>query len=123
MLQRTLQTLGKNGRVRAVSRFGSVRAREDFEAIGCEVLPADLSDSDQLQQLPETENIFYLAGVKFGTANDLALLTKMNVIVPGRVADRFRYSHIVALSTGCVYSFVSLESGGSVETDATDPPR
>ena len=42
--------------------------------------------------------------------------------MPALVAARFRSSRIVALSTGCVYAYVAPDSGGSRETDATDPP-
>ncbi|MHC4875908.1 MAG: NAD-dependent epimerase/dehydratase family protein [Planctomycetota bacterium] len=122
MLQRALQAAGRTERVRAVSRFGSVRSRDEFEAIGCEVLAADLSDVEQLQKLPDTQNVFFLAGVKFGTAHDPELLQKMNVTMPKLVAERFQNSNIVALSTGCVYSFVEPQSGGSTEDDPTDPP-
>ena len=122
MLKRSLQALGRKQVVRAISRFGSIRAHEEFEAIGCEVFTADLSERDQLQQLPDSENLFYLAGVKFGTANDPALLTKMNEMMPRHVAERFQNSNIVSFSTGCVYSFVTPESGGSTESDETDPP-
>ena len=46
----------------------------------------------------------------------------MNVLMPQLVAERFSVARIVALSTGCVYSFVTPESGGSREEDAMDPP-
>jgi len=122
MLKHALQALGRHDQVHAVSRFQSVRAREEFESIGCDVHVADLSDQEQLHALPDVPNVFYLAGVKFGTAADPDLLHKMNVIMPRLVADRYRDSSLVALSTGCVYSFVSADSGGSTETDATQPP-
>jgi nucleoside-diphosphate-sugar epimerase len=122
MLTRCIHSIGSQQEVHAVSRFNSVRSREDFENLGCQVHPADLSHHTQLGQLPDTCNIFFLAGVKFGTANDTALLQKMNVEMPRMVAEKFQNSKIVALSTGCVYSFTTPESGGSVETDATDPP-
>ena len=122
MLQRALAALGNRDPVIAVSRFGSVRAADEFQAIGCEVHAADLEDARALTALPEIENLFFLAGVKFGTSSDPALLERMNVAMPRKVADRFRDSRFVALSTGCVYSFTSPESGGSREEDATDPP-
>lgn len=122
MLRKALDQLGRRDTVRAVSRFGSVRAREEFEAIGCEVIAADLSEPDQLAGIPHCENIFYLAGVKFGTSHDPGLLDKMNVVMPRLVSERFRDSTHVALSTGCVYSFTTPESGGSTEEDATEPP-
>ena len=40
----------------------------------------------------------------------------------GRSQRDFRESAVVALSTGCVYSFTPPESGGSTEEDPTDPP-
>ena len=46
----------------------------------------------------------------------------MNVVAPELAVDHFRRSRIVALSTGCVYSFTTVESGGSRESDPTDPP-
>lgn len=122
MLQRALQALGRKDKVRAVSRFQSVRSSEEFENIGCEVCAADLSDEKQLRQIPDSENVFYLAGVKFGTSNDPELLTKINVEMPRGVADRFRDSNIVAMSSGNVYSFTTPASGGSTESDETDPP-
>lgn len=122
MLRNIFEALGRTDEVIAVSRFGSVRARDEFEAIGCQVIAADLSDPNQLASLPDCESVFYLAGVKFGTANDPGLLEKMNVVMPRLVSERFRDSAHVALSTGCVYSFTTPESGGSTEEDSTEPP-
>lgn len=122
MLQRALKTLERTERVRAVSRFRSVRSREEFENAGFEVHAADLSQADQLDRLPDTPNVFFIAGVKFGTSQDPALLQQMNVEMPRLAARRFRDSRIVAMSTGCVYSFCSPESGGSTEASETKPP-
>lgn len=123
ILQRGLVALGKSTqqRVIAISRFGSADTRAKFESHGIETISADLSEPDNLAALPEAPNVFFLAGVKFGTSHEPGLLEKMNVQMPRAVADRFRESHIVALSTGCVYSFVAPESGGSTEEDATNP--
>lgn len=122
MLQRALDAIGRKERVRAVSRFSSVRSRAEFEEAGFEVHAADLSEPDQLSQLPDTPNVFFIAGVKFGTSQDPALLQRMNVDMPKLAAERFQKSQIVAMSTGCVYSFTSPESGGSTEDCETDPP-
>ncbi len=123
MLRRGLEALGKSDRQRviAVSRFGSVETRARFESHGIETISADLSEPEQLAALPDAPSVFFLAGVKFGTSHEPGLLEKMNVQMPRAVAERFRDSRIVALSTGCVYSFVSPETGGSTEEDATDP--
>ncbi len=122
MLQRALTATGQTQRVIVVSRFGDVSTRNQFEQAGFDVHSADLSDPDQLAQLPDVDNVFYLAGVKFGTNDRPDLLQRFNVDMPRLVSDRFRQSRIVALSTGCVYSFVTPESGGSTEQSETDPP-
>lgn len=121
MLHRTLAELGKSNRVIAVSRFGSAESKRPFEEYKIPFTACDLTDDQQLLSLPDCPNIFFLAGVKFGAGEDHNLLQKMNVELPSRVARRFPTSRIVALSTGCVYSYVTPESGGSVETDREDP--
>lgn len=123
MLKRALHALGQdNRRLTAVSRFGSPDAREPFESRGIQTISADLCDDQQLLDLPDAENVFFLAGVKFGTSNDSSLLNKMNIEMPAAVAKRFKKSRIVALSTGCVYSFMEPASGGPTEKSPTDPP-
>ena len=121
MLRRAFDESGKDNRVVAVSRFSAAGAREKFEAVGLDVVTADLSDQTALNDLPDWNTVFYLAGVKFGTAGDSGLLQKMNVDMPRAVARRFRSADIVALSTGCVYSFVTPNSGGSTEDSPTSP--
>lgn len=122
MLQRSLQELGRKSCVTAVSRFSSPGSRDIFEQLGIDVVAADLSDRDQLLKVPLAENVLYLAGIKFGTSTAADLLHRMNVVMPGLVAEHYRDSRIVALSTGCVYSFTTPESGGSSEESETNPP-
>lgn len=122
MLQRALQTLGRSEAVTAVSRFGDSAVREQFEGSGLVVHSADLSDAATLDRLPDADHVFYLAGVKFGTHDRPDLLQRFNVDMPRIVSERFRDSRIVALSTGCVYSYTTPESGGSTENSPTDPP-
>jgi dTDP-4-dehydrorhamnose reductase len=122
MARRCLDQLGRRDTVTAVSRWGDPAARGEFESNGIPTLACDLTSAQELASLPDAPNVFFLAGVKFGTANNPDLLRLMNVEMPRQVAARFSDSAIVALSTGCVYSFVSPESGGSTETDPTDPP-
>ena len=121
MLQAALAALGRQDRLLAVSRFTTLHAQDDFRRYGIETRACDLADRQQLALLPDWPNVFFLAGTKFGTAASPVMLARMNVVVPQRVAERFRPARIVALSTGCVYSFVSPASGGSSEADATEP--
>lgn len=122
MLQRAAQALGRQEPILTVSRFGSAAARSQFADAGFEVLSADLSQSEEVAALPAVENVFFLAGVKFGTAHDPGLLERMNVTMPRLVAEHCRNARIVALSTGCVYAFTTPASGGSTESDPTEPP-
>jgi nucleoside-diphosphate-sugar epimerase len=105
---------GKPRRIIAVSR--TVAPERGIEAIRC-----DLLDRDQVARLPECPNILYLAGRKFGSAGNPELTWAMNVLVPATVAERFARSRIVAFSTGNVYPFRDVASGGAVETDPPAP--
>ena len=122
MLFRGLAELKSKHRVIAVSRFGAQGATNLFDESGIETLAIDLTREGAVENLPDSKNVFYLAGAKFGTGNNPGLLQQMNVDLPAHVARRYVESRIVALSTGCVYSFVTPASGGSVETDVLNPP-
>lgn len=122
MLRRALSNLGRHDQVFAVSRFSAAAATRRFIDHDIRTIAADLSDPAVYSQLPDSPNVFFLAGVKFGTASSPELLDRMNVQTPRLVAQHYRTSRLVALSTGCVYSFTSPESGGSTESSPTDPP-
>lgn len=122
MLRRALDSLNDARRVIAVSRFHAESACEPFVRDGIETVSADLSDPAAYADLPLADNLFFMAGVKFGTGSTPELLQRMNIEMPKLVAEHFRNRRIVALSTGCVYSFTTPQSGGSQESDPTDPP-
>jgi nucleoside-diphosphate-sugar epimerase len=88
---------------------------------GVETISCDLLDPDSVKALPLVENVLFLAGRKFGSAEDPEVTWAMNTVVPAQVAQHFRDSRIVAFSTGNVYPFVSAEQGGCVESDAPAP--
>ncbi|MGH7943695.1 MAG: NAD-dependent epimerase/dehydratase family protein [Opitutaceae bacterium] len=121
MLRRVLDQLGRQDQVIAISRFSTLRDRAAFEQRGIETLPCDLSDPASLEQLPDAPTVFFLAGVKFGTATAPGLLHAINVEMPHAVAGKFARSRIVAFSSGCVYPFVTPASGGARE-DTTPLP-
>lgn len=108
-------------RVTAVSRFSSPQARDELQNAGVETISCDLLDRAQIARLPECENVLFLAGRKFGSSERSDLTWAVNTFVPANVAERFRASRIVAFSTGNIYPPVPPSSGGSLETDATDP--
>jgi nucleoside-diphosphate-sugar epimerase len=121
MLRRALDRLGRRDRVVAVSRFSTLRDRSAFEERGIEVCACDLGDEAAVQQLPDAPTIFFLAGVKFGTATAPGLLRAVNVDIPHGIAARFARSRIIAYSSGCVYPFVTPASGGAREDTPPSP--
>jgi nucleoside-diphosphate-sugar epimerase len=80
-----------------------------------------LLDRKFLESLPKIKNVFFLAGMKFGSEENRSLTWAMNTYLPALVADYYRNSRIVAYSTGCVYQLVPAETGGSSETDVPEP--
>lgn len=105
----------------AVSRFSSLRSKDEFESRNIFTISTDLLDEDALRGLPEFGTVYFLAGMKFGSAAHPDTLRRYNEEMPALVAQRYRRSTIVALSTGCVYPFVSPETGGSREDDEPEP--
>jgi nucleoside-diphosphate-sugar epimerase len=121
MLRRALDRLGRADRVLAVSRFATLRDRAAFESRGVATHACDLGDAAALAGLPEAATVFFLAGVKFGTAADAGLLHAVNVEIPRQVARRFARARIVAFSSGNVYPFVAPASGGAREATPLAP--
>jgi nucleoside-diphosphate-sugar epimerase len=105
----------------AVSRFSDEGARRALESRGVRTIACDLLDADAVAKLPDSENLIYLVGMKFGTATNPASTWAMNTVVPARVAERFPKARIAALSTGNVYPLSSVSAGGSVESDPLTP--
>jgi nucleoside-diphosphate-sugar epimerase len=120
-LRLAIQAVGGKNRIIAVSRFESFQARHELNLAGAETIAADLLDQEKVLTLPQVENVYFLAGRKFGSTADPELTWAMNTLVPAWVAHHYRASRIVAFSTGNVYPFVTPESGGSLETDAPAP--
>ncbi len=122
MALRAMKAAGKAHAVTAVSRFSNPSARTDLEKAGIQTLSCDLLDRTAVAQLPDCPNIIFLAGQKFGTSEGPERTWAMNTLVPANVAERYASSRIVAFSTGCVYSFTTVASGGSREDAPMEPP-
>lgn len=120
-LQRGVRLSGRPRRVIAVSRFSSPGERAALDAAGIETLSLDLLAPNAVAALPDCENVLFLAGRKFGSADRADLTWAMNTIVPANVAARYRASRIVVFSTGNVYPFVDPATGGSLEADLPAP--
>ncbi|GAB3224150.1 NAD(P)-dependent oxidoreductase [Algoriphagus aestuariicola] len=104
-----------------VSRFSDRKAKAELEASGIQTISCDLLNDVELQALPKAENVIYLAGNKFGTTGNESFTWAMNAYLPGRVAEKYRDSNIVAFSSGNVLPFVPVTSGGPSEETAPEP--
>jgi nucleoside-diphosphate-sugar epimerase len=109
-------------RVIGVARFSDATSRQSLERAGVETIACDLLDRAAVAELPRCPNVVFMAGMKFGSTGQQALTWAMNVHVPAMVAEIFAGSRIVAFSTGCVYPYVPVESGGATEDDEAVPP-
>lgn len=121
MAKRACDMAGVKKRIIGVSRFRNLEEKTQIESFGIETVQGDLLDPDFLGSLPKVKNVFFLAGMKFGSLDNLSLTWAMNSYLPALVVEHFKDSRIVAYSTGCIYPLVPVESGGSLETDMPDP--
>jgi len=121
MAKRACDEAGVNKKLIGVSLFETVEQQKNIEAIGIETIHGDLLDTEFIKSLPVVKNVFFLAGMKFGSEDNLSLTWAVNSYLPGLVAEHFKKSRIVAFSTGCVYPLVPIKSGGSLETDKPMP--
>jgi nucleoside-diphosphate-sugar epimerase len=121
MAKRACEKAGVEKRMYGVALFESEEQRTELEALGFETFHGDLLDPDFVHSLPKVKNVYFLAGMKFGSEENLSLTWAVNSYMPALVAEYYKKSDIVAFSTGCVYPLVPVESGGSLETDAPGP--
>jgi nucleoside-diphosphate-sugar epimerase len=112
--RRAADEAGTRCHVIAVSRFGSREAIRQFAEWGVEAISCDLLERDQIRHLPECANVLFLAGRKFGSTENRPLTWATNTLLPALVAERFRRSRVVALSSGNVYPLAV--SGATEET-------
>lgn len=121
-LARLAKRAAPDKKVIGVARFSEKGVREELTQAGVETMPADLLDRAALEKLPKAGNVVFMAGRKFGASGDVPLTWAMNVQMPAMVAEVFKASRIVAFSTGNVYPFVPVESGGATEDTPPVPP-
>jgi len=117
MAKRACDEAGVKKHITGVALFDSAEQQKSFEKESIETINGNLLDAGFLNSLPAPKNVFYLAGMKFGSVDNLPLTWAINSLLPGLVAEHFSKSRIVAFSTGCVYPLVPVSSGGSVESD------
>lgn len=116
-----IQRAGVDKKVYGVARFSDRSVADDLERAGVVPVQADVTDDDALVGLPDAANVIFMVGHKFGTAGNEHYTWMMNSYLPGRVAQRYKESRIVAFSTLLVYPMVPVDGGGSRESDPPDP--
>ena len=125
-LARMAKRAAPDKRIIGVARFSDASLVASLRSHGVECITADLLDRSALEQLPNVadgvRNIVFMAGHKFGAADNASLTWMMNVGVPMTVAETFREARIVAFSTACVYPFVPVDGPGAPESLAPTPP-
>jgi nucleoside-diphosphate-sugar epimerase len=121
LTKQAIDLAGVKKSVIAVSRFSEVTLQRELELAGIETIAADLLEENELQSLPDVANVLYLAGTKFGTTGRESFTWAMNTYLPGRVAEKYKNSRIVVFSTGNVYPFTPVSSGGATEADTPMP--
>lgn len=121
LARRACEKAGVSKRIIGAARFSNPGIREPLEKEGMETVACDLLDRAAVDKLPDCPNVLFMAGQKFGTQGNQPLTWAINSYAPGVVADRFRDSRIVSFSTGNVYPFTPVTSGGPVESHPTEP--
>jgi nucleoside-diphosphate-sugar epimerase len=115
-LARMAKRADPDRRVIGVARFSEPGLREQLQGYGVECMAADLLGREALAGLPDTPNVVFMAGRKFGSTGNESLTWAMNGYVPALVAERFAGSRIVVFSTACVYPFVETDGPGAPES-------
>jgi nucleoside-diphosphate-sugar epimerase len=121
MARRASDAAGTKRRIIGVSRFADPAARHGLNAADVETVSCDLMEPGAVAGLPDAPNVVYMAGTKFGTTGAESATWAQNAYLPGIICARYKGNRITAFSSGNVYPFTKLASGGSVETDEPGP--
>ena len=119
--KRAIDRAGITKSVMGVSRFSISGVQESLQEAGIKTIAADLLSENDLQNLPDIQNVILMAGRKFGSTGNESLTWAMNSYMPGRVAEKFHASRLVIFSTGNVYPLTPVSHGGATETSPIAP--
>jgi len=121
LAKRAAVSVGCDLEVVAVSRFSNRSTQAWLESQHIRTINANLLIKEELSKLPDSANLLYLVGMKFGTVQNPYLTWAVNSLVPAHVMERYPAAKVSALSTGNVYPAVSVHSGGAREDHPLTP--
>ena len=121
LAKQAIDRAGIQKNVIGVARFSEPGLQDELNSSGIETYQADLLEDDELESLPDAENVLYLAGTKFGTSGKESFTWAMNAYLPVRVAQKYKNSRIVVFSSGNLYHLTNVSSGGADETQLPQP--
>ncbi len=99
----------------AISRFSDETVKNRLLQAGIQTISLDLLAPGAMAELPDIDNIIFMAGRKFGTDGNESATWELNVSLPTLVVRRFKGSSIVVFSSGNIYPQVPVTSGGCTE--------
>ena len=107
----------------AVARFSDASGRGTCVTHGVETVKADLLDREPAREAARgAQRRLHGRSEVRNHRSALADLGDEHATSPALVAEAMAESRIVAFSTGCVYPFVPVDSGGSTEDSPLTPP-
>ncbi len=119
--KRAIDSAGIDKKVIGVSRFSTPGIQLSLIDAGIDTIIADLLREDNLKDLPDIQNVIFMAGRKFGSTDNEGLTWTMNTYLPGRIAEKYRNSRLVVFSTGNVYPLTQITHGGATESTEVNP--
>ena len=121
MARRASDAAGVKRRVIAASIFPNEQDKVGLANAGVETIACDFFDEAQLDALPDSPNVVFMVGMKFGSSGAEGLTWAINAFLPGLICGKYRSSRMVIFSSGNIYQFVPVDSGGSSETSPIGP--
>ncbi len=121
LARRAADAAGTGMKVVSVSRFSNTDTRRWLEEHGVHTLSLDLMEQSAYRQLPDSANVLYLIGQKFGTTENPGATWATNTLPPAYTCQRYPEARIAALSSGNVYPLTLSNGCGSKEDDPLVP--
>ena len=110
-LRRADRAAGVERDVVVASTFSDDATRAALEADGIRCVRGDLTDPRFLEALPDSRQVVYMLGFKFGSGTDWRRAFHINSIVPYLVGERFSDANIVVFSSTNPYAGVDYVPG------------